>query len=833
MSFELIYTSVPRGLKPGSRGFCTVACTKGIAPNLVKRLESLSGYRHVFPPTSADADENPLVYSHLRINVGGYPYHVLSRVCSAGLDYTERTNKFAHHFVLEPHELPGAGPAELLTDSRVMESEWKGEPGLITTSRAIPTVVAEPKPCNAWKAVTGNAGWAGAVAETAVTGRKVVLLFKPGMDPVVLLREALALLPIELQWNVTFNTFFTKLPSGIDCQWCCVLADTPEAVRAKGQRDVLLIDLTVPMPAPSESAATLAAEQGRLVAQPSPQKPKPAGPPPLGREPTVDAVATPPAPSKEEAGTYALASDSVVPQSDVPASGVPRQKFSRKIPGSRDAPPSSRPDASKRWGWRIFYAFSAVFLLALLAIGAVFLGPKFADSVDSMATTADAEKPEERTKPREPARLQGRDGSSRSESTTEDQSRQSENAHDALVDSGSSDTATTGPADEDISSQQGMDSDNNSNETEGDTESADDVELGEIGAAEAETPDELQASATEFPKQIDILSKEWDTKNRAVALEELTPWADKLAIVDITSYLPMHNGAVEKDGRWTLTKGPKECGAIDIHEGTLRLTHETGPGMDKATRQVVAFSEWKIDIRNGERKRLRFFHPVSVAPIAHSIDGTKANESLQLINLSEPLEPYGVTRIGNITDSVCLRMQSASTFGDIPIRWERSPSGDKLKCSVYEKRKNAVYAKALFELVCELECSTSGDITSTLSTFDRFRDAERTLQEDLQYQKSDNYLQTIKEQLASSEDEEKPSPKEEQARRVRDTKERLEGIEKLHDSFEKMVEQGLTINIEYQAYLPVPEDEPDAQPFVLIQSKDWKDDEPSQEAKGQ
>ena len=48
MSHEIIYTSAPQGLKPGSHGFCTVAATAGIAKNLLERLESLSGYRHAF-----------------------------------------------------------------------------------------------------------------------------------------------------------------------------------------------------------------------------------------------------------------------------------------------------------------------------------------------------------------------------------------------------------------------------------------------------------------------------------------------------------------------------------------------------------------------------------------------------------------------------------------------------------------------------------------------------------------------------------------------------------------------------------------------------------------
>lgn len=56
MSFEVVYTSAPRGLQEGSSGFCTVASTKGIPRALLKKLESLSGYHHISP---AGSGSNP------------------------------------------------------------------------------------------------------------------------------------------------------------------------------------------------------------------------------------------------------------------------------------------------------------------------------------------------------------------------------------------------------------------------------------------------------------------------------------------------------------------------------------------------------------------------------------------------------------------------------------------------------------------------------------------------------------------------------------------------------------------------------------------------------
>ena len=70
------------------------------------------------------------------------------------------------------------------------------------------------------------------VAETASAGasRPAVIVFRPGVDPLPLLAESLALLPPEIRWNVSFCTYFNKLPPGIDCQWRCVLEGSPEAI---------------------------------------------------------------------------------------------------------------------------------------------------------------------------------------------------------------------------------------------------------------------------------------------------------------------------------------------------------------------------------------------------------------------------------------------------------------------------------------------------------------------------------------------------------------------------------------------------------------------------
>ena len=63
MATELIITSVPKGLKPGSYGFCTAACTKDLNEPTSRALEVISGYRHLFSPEEGKA--NPVAFSYL------------------------------------------------------------------------------------------------------------------------------------------------------------------------------------------------------------------------------------------------------------------------------------------------------------------------------------------------------------------------------------------------------------------------------------------------------------------------------------------------------------------------------------------------------------------------------------------------------------------------------------------------------------------------------------------------------------------------------------------------------------------------------------------------
>ena len=248
MSQELHYTSVPRGLKPGSRGFCTVAATPGLSGPLLERLESLSAYQPVFPVHDPAAARNPVNFMHVKAAIGGKSLSVLSRVGPAGLDYSGRTNKYGHHIVLEPNERPLGGPAWLLSQPGFMQEVWLGEPRVLADGTRPPPGDRPPAVARAWQAATGDAGWAGVLAEAFLADprRTAVVVFRPGMELLPLFVEAIALLPPTLRWDVEFSTFFSTLPPGVTCSWRGVIDGSPESEAALKLPSALVINLCQP-----------------------------------------------------------------------------------------------------------------------------------------------------------------------------------------------------------------------------------------------------------------------------------------------------------------------------------------------------------------------------------------------------------------------------------------------------------------------------------------------------------------------------------------------------------------------------------------------------------
>jgi hypothetical protein len=235
MSFELYYTSAERGLKPHSRGFCTVARTEGLAPPVIERLESLSNYQPLYPAGSELADRNPIAFAHWRIPMGGRTRSVLSRVAFVRSDYNGRPGKFAYHLVLDPSEQWPAGPVAMMTEPALMQTAWAGEPRLLPPRR----LQQESFEQGVANDATAQAAQL-AEAFRVDPEKPVFVIYRIGTDMLSILDQAIALLIPALRWQVTFNTYFTELPAGLNCAWRCVVADTPAASAARAAKGLVL-----------------------------------------------------------------------------------------------------------------------------------------------------------------------------------------------------------------------------------------------------------------------------------------------------------------------------------------------------------------------------------------------------------------------------------------------------------------------------------------------------------------------------------------------------------------------------------------------------------------
>jgi len=272
MGMELIYTSAQRGLKPSSSGFCTVAATAGMSRIVLTKLESLSGYEFCYGISDPRAGQNPVSFVHTTIAAAGETLDVLSRVAYCGPDYSSRANKIAHHVVLRPSErLPG-GPGEMLRrlDSTCFRKQWTSAPCELpplelASSWAAP---ATPQKAEHWERITGDAGWAGALAQAFRRDRKTpaFVVFQPGADLLALFQESLAVLPPEERWAVCFSTYYTgSLPPDSPCHWRGVVAGSKAALEIARYPAALVIGLTKPLGDAPGGDFTEAARVGAMV----------------------------------------------------------------------------------------------------------------------------------------------------------------------------------------------------------------------------------------------------------------------------------------------------------------------------------------------------------------------------------------------------------------------------------------------------------------------------------------------------------------------------------------------------------------------------------------
>ncbi len=266
MPHELLHTSALRGLHLGSDGYCTVAETEGIPKMLSEKLEQLSIYRHRVKRKTPDPINNPVAFSHRLAAVGGQRYHIVSRIADAGFDHTNRTNYLAHHIALAESELVEGGPAWLCQQSGLFQTEWgEDRKPQKLPARRLPRGDAPARKCKLWERLAGDAGWAGVLAGTYAGRNPVTIVYEPGQEVIDLLAEALAIVPANQRWRVSFSTYFTP-SSGSDCLWRFVPTGSPEAQEAIEKPRGVVLRLDEPMSGQPAGELVAAARSGVVAA---------------------------------------------------------------------------------------------------------------------------------------------------------------------------------------------------------------------------------------------------------------------------------------------------------------------------------------------------------------------------------------------------------------------------------------------------------------------------------------------------------------------------------------------------------------------------------------
>lgn len=262
MAQELLFTSAPKGLKPGSSGPCIVQMSDSMPPLLMQRLEALSVYR-----VAADGHEPIPSLSHVLVDMNGMRRHVVSRVAHAGSDHAGRPNRLAHHLVLHGEELGLGGPSWLVQQP-VFKTEWDGHVAYLGGEAWLPEGPSQPvHVCANWKTVAGDAGWAGVVAEAALapSPKPVWIIHRRNVPVLALLDEVISVVPPRERWKITFSTQFTQPLPSAECTIRFCLAGT-DAAHAALHAEGVVLDLASPGRLDRSGGLVAVARSGRAAA---------------------------------------------------------------------------------------------------------------------------------------------------------------------------------------------------------------------------------------------------------------------------------------------------------------------------------------------------------------------------------------------------------------------------------------------------------------------------------------------------------------------------------------------------------------------------------------
>jgi len=299
MAKEVIVTSATRGIKPGRSGFQVVMRTRGMRDDLTSAIERLSEYRHIHAQGSG---RNPILYAHKVLTTGEGIYSVLIQTVDAGNDFSSRSNKLSHCVALDKTEVAArikSTPAAVLSDlDGQLVKVWSGVPEERVDAPSVPNSGVKPGLCFMWKNQKGDAGWAAVLAQRALENQPTIIVTNDCSPQnsrllLALYCEALALLPENKRWLVTFETMITGPTTSL---WRGTYAGSPESSTvAPG---IELIDLRTKSSLPSKYEASQLVEVARTGVLAVSSSPVPVKKPisPIPKVPSSEATSEQPPP---------------------------------------------------------------------------------------------------------------------------------------------------------------------------------------------------------------------------------------------------------------------------------------------------------------------------------------------------------------------------------------------------------------------------------------------------------------------------------------------------------------------------------------------------------
>jgi hypothetical protein len=208
----------------------------------VRELERLSVYDFGQQTGSARSD----ICIFRKVPLGSEEFYVLTKICDAGLDYTNRTNYLAHHLVLDGFEIATSpSPAEIFLNWEGWIRTWTDGPRYFSEEEAVTLSGCKSSglvPCQSWLQVTNDPGNAASLVSPELI-KPIVLESNEGTPNrlLTLFAESSALFKISLDaWDFSFTTFLQGNDDAKSFAWIGIQGQPAgERIKQGGLRNYL------------------------------------------------------------------------------------------------------------------------------------------------------------------------------------------------------------------------------------------------------------------------------------------------------------------------------------------------------------------------------------------------------------------------------------------------------------------------------------------------------------------------------------------------------------------------------------------------------------------